>query len=499
MAATPLKNPKISAYLRSGNTKFSHRFSSPSTVIYPSLKTSSICETLFFSSLRPQKPRFYPVSLCSATVSGERLTFDVVVVGAGIIGLTIVRQFLLQSKLSVAVVDAGVPCSGATGAGQGYIWMVHKRPGTAAWELANRSKQLWEELAEEIQEQNMDPLDMLGWMKRGSLLVGRSLGESTSLQERVRLLSEAGLKVQYLPASDLLKKEPSLDVGSEGGAAFVLDDCQLDAQRTVEFIEKGNKSFCQHDRYREFYYEPAVRLLRSPETGDVEAVKTSKNVLYSRKAIVIAAGAWSGTLMQNLIVESDISLNVPVKPRKVVYIGHLLILENLRNLQLRHGVMEVDYVTHQNGPSISDSSTSIVAEDDSHILSISMTATTDMWGNLVLGSSRQFTGFDTQVEDSIVKCIIERAGEFFPALRRLPLLEFMRSGKIRVGLRPYMHDGKPIIGPVPGLPKVMLATGHEGCGLSMALGTAEMVADMVLGNSLTIDSTPFSAQGRYDQ
>ena len=43
--------------------------------------------------------------------------FDVVIVGAGIIGLTIARQFLLGSNLSVAVVDAAVPCTGATGAG----------------------------------------------------------------------------------------------------------------------------------------------------------------------------------------------------------------------------------------------------------------------------------------------------------------------------------------------------------------------------------------------
>lgn len=45
-------------------------------------------------------------------------SFDVVVIGAGIIGLTIARQFLLHSDLSVAVVDASVPCSGATGAGK---------------------------------------------------------------------------------------------------------------------------------------------------------------------------------------------------------------------------------------------------------------------------------------------------------------------------------------------------------------------------------------------
>lgn len=43
--------------------------------------------------------------------------FDVVIVGAGIIGLTVARQFLMDTDLSVAIVDKGLPCSGATGAG----------------------------------------------------------------------------------------------------------------------------------------------------------------------------------------------------------------------------------------------------------------------------------------------------------------------------------------------------------------------------------------------
>jgi ribulose 1,5-bisphosphate synthetase/thiazole synthase len=47
--------------------------------------------------------------------------FDVVIVGAGIIGLTVARHFLMDSDLSVAIIDKGVPCSGATSAGIPYI------------------------------------------------------------------------------------------------------------------------------------------------------------------------------------------------------------------------------------------------------------------------------------------------------------------------------------------------------------------------------------------
>lgn len=43
--------------------------------------------------------------------------FDIVVVGAGIIGLTIANRILTTTNLSVAIVDAAQPCAGATGAG----------------------------------------------------------------------------------------------------------------------------------------------------------------------------------------------------------------------------------------------------------------------------------------------------------------------------------------------------------------------------------------------
>ncbi|KAF6162275.1 hypothetical protein GIB67_008404 [Kingdonia uniflora] len=415
-----------------------------------------------------------------------KLEFDVVVVGAGIIGLSIAKQLLTESDLSVAVVDAAVPCSGATGAGQGYVWMCHKTPGSDLWELETRSKRLWEMLAMSIEHQGLDPLDVLGWKRTGSLLIGRTSEELAILKDRVKLLSEAGLRAEYLSGSALLSKEPALEVGEEEiGAAFLPDDCQLDALRTVTFIEKANRHFATKGRYAEFYHDPAISLIRSVKSGDVEAVQTSKNTLYCKKAVIIAAGSWSGSLMQNLMKESNISLHVPVKPRK----GHLLVVENVNSILLNHGLMEVGYGSHE-----------VVAAsgtvDLEQALSISMTATLDATGNLVLGSSRQFAGFNTEVEDSIINRIWSRAREFFPALRELSLADLTKSRKVRIGLRPYMPDGKPIIGPVPGLPKVLLATGHEGGGLSMAPGTAEMVADMVLGNTGKIDFAPFAVEGR---
>ncbi|KAL3653253.1 hypothetical protein CASFOL_002934 [Castilleja foliolosa] len=424
-------------------------------------------------------------------VSGSNThTFDVVIVGAGIIGLTIARQFLLGSNLSVAIVDAAVPCAGATGAGQGYIWRVHKSPGTEKWELAMRSHHLWEAMAESVQNQGMDPLQTLGWKKTGSMLVGRTADDCSVLKKKVEKLVEAGLGAQFLSRDELRVEEPALELGEEGGAAFMPDDCQIDAQRAVVFIEKVNRSFGAEGRYAEFYHEPVTSFLRSESNGGIEAVQTSKSTLHVNKAVIIAAGCWSGSVMHDLIRDAQIKLDLPVKPRK----GHLLILENFKSFNLNHGLMEAAYVNHESAvlsSATSDSEAGFVANN----ASISMTATTDTTGRLVLGSSREIVGFNTEIDESIVGRIWERAGEFFPVLKKESLQELSKTREIRVGLRPYncVPGGKPVITPVPGLSKAFVAAGHEGEGLSLAMGTAEMIYDMVLENPLKVNPEPFSA------
>lgn len=189
---------------------------------------------------------------------------------------------------------------------------------------------------------------------------------------------------------------------------------------------------------------------------------------------------------QDLIRDSDIELDVPVKPRK----GHLLVIENFNSFKLNHGLMEAGYIGHQYA-TLQPGNIDHHAETSS----ISMTATMDTLGNLVLGSSRQFVGFSTEISEHIINQIWERAKEFFPSLRELSLTDLQKSREVKVGLRPFMAGGKPMIGPVPGLSNVFLAAGHEGEGLSLALGTAEMVADMVLGNPSKVDIAPYALHG----
>jgi D-hydroxyproline dehydrogenase subunit beta len=75
-------------------------------------------------------------------------SYDVVVVGAGIVG-SACAYFLARAGLTVVVVERGTVASGTTGAGEGNILVSDKEPGPEL-ELARLSNRLWGELGEEL-------------------------------------------------------------------------------------------------------------------------------------------------------------------------------------------------------------------------------------------------------------------------------------------------------------------------------------------------------------
>ena len=61
------------------------------------------------------------------------------------------------------------------------------------------------------------------------------------------------------------------------------------------------------------------------------------------------------------------------------------------------------------------------------------------------------------------------------------------------GFRPFMPDHLPVIGADHRLPGLFHATGHEGAGIGLSTGTAELVTAAVTGAQSPIDAAAFLA------
>jgi glycine/D-amino acid oxidase-like deaminating enzyme len=71
--------------------------------------------------------------------------------------------------------------------------------------------------------------------------------------------------------------------------------------------------------------------------------------------------------------------------------------------------------------------------------------------------------------------------------------ELARLSAIRTwtGFRAATPDKVPLIGPWPADPTLYLATGHEGLGITTALGTARLLVDQIMHRKPAIALEPY--------
>ena len=102
--------------------------------------------------------------------------------------------------------------------------------------------------------------------------------------------------------------------------------------------------------------------------------------------------------------------------------------------------------------------------------------------NFLLGSSREFTGFDTKVDHKIIRLIARRAIEYFPQMKDMNVI------RSYAGLRPWTPDHLPVLSETS-VPGFYIAAGHEGDGIGLSAITGLWVSQMVT-DTLEDDISP---------
>jgi glycine/D-amino acid oxidase-like deaminating enzyme len=137
---------------------------------------------------------------------------------------------------------------------------------------------------------------------------------------------------------------------------------------------------------------------------------------------------------------------------------------------LRHQVVELGYLKSAHS-----------AAGDSVAFNLQPRAS----AQILIGSSRQYENEDPAVDDHIVRRIMERACEFMPEVATLSVL------RTWTGFRAATPDKLPLVGPSPENSRVLLATGHEGLGITTSTGTGRLIADMILQQESPIPQEPY--------
>lgn len=395
---------------------------------------------------------------------------DVVLVGSGIISLFIAHDILEKTDLSVAVVErADGVCAGATGAGQGYLWQLHRDPMNAdAWSMAIQGRARWRELAAADASFTVDQC--------GSLLLATTPEEGVELEARVAAVNDA-LPIEdratFLPDREsVVKEESSLSdsVADIFAGAMLKTDGQIDGQATTRAMFRK----CERSPRFQSYFGSTVEHLivqGGAARGVVCADRANGSKTIRADAVCVCAGAWSSTLLSSWIDgDAGDRWRDAIVPRR----GHLLKLgvgqRRGRQRLLNHGIMESSYSKHY----ISLRGNHCVANHDAY--DVTFTATeSGIDGTLLIGSSRELGDFDQTVNSRAVDDIMRAARRYLPSL--LDGSEVLLE--TRVGLRPFSATG-PIVGPVDGVSGLFVAAGHEGSGLTLAPSTADRIVSSLL-------------------
>ena len=112
-------------------------------------------------------------------------------------------------------------------------------------------------------------------------------------------------------------------------------------------------------------------------------------------------------------------------------------------------------------------------------------------GTVLIGSSRERVGFDRSVSLLVLAQLAANAIALFPALASVKV---MRS---YLGFRPYCPDHLPVIGHDPRAPGLWHASGHEGAGIGLSVGTAKLLTQALAGQPTDLDLTAFRPD-RFD-
>jgi glycine oxidase len=355
------------------------------------------------------------------------MAFDVIIVGAGIIGGSIAWR-LAQRGLRVALLDAAHMGAEASSAGAGMLAPGGEIESRSPWnDFALESLRLYADFVSELESATGHAID---YRRSGAVEIAFTDEEWSALNARARV--QAGLGIPSCPISrdgiPLLRTEVA-------GGLFYPEDALVDPRDLMRALrvvcERSGVAIREGNRVVEI----------RPKAHSVEVISPAEVV--EAGAAVVAAGAWS----------SLIAIQAVRLPRAFPVRGHLM------GFQLAPGSL---------GP--------ILRRGHTYLLQRA-------GGFTVAGTSSEDAGFERRLDLQILADIHHRAAELLPALSS------RTADEQWLGFRPGIEADGPTIGRV-GQTALWLAYGHYRNGILMAPATAARVAAEITSSWETGWSAP---------
>ena len=349
---------------------------------------------------------------------------EVLIIGGGVIGLSIARELHLRGVRQIAVLDKGVCGEESSWAAAGMLGpQAEANYAGSFFDLCCGSRDLYPEFAADLLAETGVDIEL---DRSGTLYAAFTDEDVAVLNTRYEWQKKAGLAVERLTADETRRAEPFVSPDVRMSLLFP-DDWQVENRKLLAAL----RHYAEINEI-DLIENTAVESLLMKE-GLVVGAKTHDSTIFAGKT-VLATGAWS-----SLIKIGDAPMPFAVTPVR----GQMICMRTAKRLFERVIYSRRGY---------------IVPRAD---------------GRILAGSTTEFAGFTKAVTDDATADLSNIAFEIAPSMDNLPIVDSWS------GLRPFASDGLPIIGVLDGVDGLVIATAHYRNGILLAPMTAKITSDLL--------------------
>lgn len=363
-------------------------------------------------------------------------TVDAVVIGGGVIGTSI--AYRLAEYRKVTLIEKGEIGAQTSGACDKAIFLQSKKPGFPI-QLAKASRQVYENLEDELETS-------IEFKKGGGMIVIEAEEHVGFMKEFVKKQNKAGSDVKLLDRKEALDLQPCLS-SHIVGSTYSSEDAEVNPLLLSQaFAEKSKQRGVDIRTHTE-----VIGIMC--KYGKVVGVQTN-NGQIATELVINAAGPFAPKIAKM------VGIGLTIMPRR----GVILISEKVKPM-IRGNILCSQYIAAKH----------LTNRDGNDVppfgIGLSLGQTDS--GNLLIGGSREFVGFNKSVEPEVLSAIAAHASRIAPSLNTVRIIRSM------VGFRPFTRDGLPIIDESKEVKGFIIAAGHEGDGIALAPITGHLVTSLV--------------------